>query len=179
MPHQPQQSQQTPHPQQLVRVLTANGMIQGIAPAYIAMANNQQLNIQQLQQQTSQAVKPQQQPLQQQPQSMVGATIGSPSPGIAPATSPIEQLPPPKRKPKKKKKNKEPKLDLANIMKLSGIGDDDDVHFESDASESAHSETQTNQQQLGKKTDAAVLTSTAPDIQTSLHQVPKRIGKFG
>ncbi|XP_068082122.1 serine-rich adhesin for platelets [Anabrus simplex] len=39
-------------------------------------------------------------------------------------------LPPPKKKPKKKKKKKkdeEPKLDLANIMKLSGIGDDDDI----------------------------------------------------
>ncbi|XP_021927375.1 mucin-12-like isoform X2 [Zootermopsis nevadensis] len=36
----------------------------------------------------------------------------------------------PKKKPKKKKKKKkdeEPKLDLANIMKLSGIGDDEDL----------------------------------------------------
>lgn len=38
----------------------------------------------------------------------------------------------PKKKPKKKKQ----KLDLANIMKLSGIGDEDDIQFESDTSQS-------------------------------------------
>lgn len=37
-----------------------------------------------------------------------------------------------KKKPKKKKQ----KLDLANIMKLSGIGDEDDIQFESDTSQS-------------------------------------------
>lgn len=41
-------------------------------------------------------------------------------------------LPPPKKKAKKKKKTKKkdeepPKLDLASIMKISGIGDDDDI----------------------------------------------------
>lgn len=39
---------------------------------------------------------------------------------------------PTKKKPKKKKQ----KLDLANIMKLSGIGDEDDIQFESDTSQS-------------------------------------------
>lgn len=38
-----------------------------------------------------------------------------------------------KRKPKHKVKKK---LDLANIMKLSGIGDEDDIQFESDTSQS-------------------------------------------
>lgn len=42
------------------------------------------------------------------------------------------QSPSPKKKPKKKKQ----KLDLANIMKLSGIGDEDDIQFESDTSQS-------------------------------------------
>ena len=39
---------------------------------------------------------------------------------------------PVKKKPKKKKQ----KIDLANIMKLSGIGDEDDIQFESDTSQS-------------------------------------------
>lgn len=48
-------------------------------------------------------------------------------------------LPPPKKKAKKKKKVKKkedepPKLDLASIMKISGIGDDDDM-FDSDIPE--------------------------------------------
>lgn len=50
----------------------------------------------------------------------------------------VEQtlLPPPKKKAKKKKKAKRkddepPKLDLASIMKISGIGDDDDI-FDTD-----------------------------------------------
>lgn len=38
--------------------------------------------------------------------------------------------------PKKKPKRKKQKLDLANIMKLSGIGDEDDIQFESDTSQS-------------------------------------------
>lgn len=38
-----------------------------------------------------------------------------------------------KKKPKHKAKKK---LDLANIMKLSGIGDEDDIQFESDTSQS-------------------------------------------
>lgn len=38
-----------------------------------------------------------------------------------------------KKKPKHKVKKK---LDLANIMKLSGIGDEDDIQFESDTSQS-------------------------------------------
>lgn len=55
----------------------------------------------------------------------------------------------PKKKPKKKKQ----KLDLANIMKLSGIGDDDDVQFESDTSQSegepnGHSQSNTPQPQI-------------------------------
>lgn len=55
---------------------------------------------------------------------------------------------PPKKKPKKKKQ----KLDLANIMKMSGIGNDDDVNFESDTSQSEsepiHSQSSTPQPQL-------------------------------
>lgn len=58
-----------------------------------------------------------------------------------PLTSSTDQnlLPPPKKKVKKKKRARKkdeepPKLDLASIMKISGIGDDDDI-FESDLAE--------------------------------------------
>lgn len=65
---------------------------------------------------------------------------------------------------KKKPKNKvKKKLDLANIMKLSGIGDEDDIQFESDTSQSesepnlvpnSQNVVQTNTTNLVQTTDA-------------------------
>lgn len=160
-------------------------MIQGLAPAYIAM-NNQQLNIQQIstqpvvsQSQPQQAPSPQIKSQVNLPQGIINACIPQTvnpvvtSPGVAPVTSSIEQLPPPKRKPKKKKK-KEPKLDLANIMKLSGIGDDDDIHFESDTSESALS--CDNHVLKTPKSETPSAPST-PELETHL-TFPKRIGNI-
>lgn len=98
---------------------------------------------------------------------------------MASVTSSIEQLPPPKRKPKKKKKNKEPKLDLANIMKLSGIGDDDDIHFESDTSESAlSSENQSAQQNVPKPSKPEPIpTPTTSEVESHI-TFPKRLGNI-
>lgn len=168
-------------PQQLVRVLTANGVIQGLAPAYI-MNNIQQLPNAQPQaqpQQSQPSIKTQpQQQIQQIQQGVIGACV-QPQVGATSSTvaTIIDQLPPPKRKPKKKKKNKEPKLDLANIMKLSGIGDDDDVHFESDTSESALS---TDAQIKISKPDVTppASTPTTPEIDTNQLNFPKRIGNI-
>lgn len=84
---------------------------------------------------------------------------------------------PPKKKPKKKKQ----KLDLANIMKLSGIGDEDDIQFESDTSQS---ESEPNTVQLHSDIhqthnviqEANIIRSQANVIQAT--DVGKRIGNI-
>ncbi|XP_072381618.1 uncharacterized protein [Diabrotica undecimpunctata] len=100
---------QPPRSQPMVRVLT-NGM--QLAPStttYVTQVGPQQPNNGSgLAQQTLMNNTPQQQILQQQQHHL-------------------------KKKPKSKAKKK---LDLANIMKLSGIGDEDDIQFESDTSQS-------------------------------------------
>lgn len=75
----------------------------------------------------------------QSPQPQISQVSSAASTGNTPcAQAVVEQtlLPPPKKKAKKKKKAKRkddepPKLDLASIMKISGIGDDDDI-FDTD-----------------------------------------------
>ncbi|GLV37010.1 BRD4 interacting chromatin remodeling complex associated protein [Carabus blaptoides fortunei] len=168
-------------PQQLVRVLTANGMIQQIAaPTYIAM-NNQQLSMQQLSQQQQQAPQKTQivtgthmsSPLSIQHNHLISAITqqqAAPVTSMAPNT--VEQLPPPKKKPKKKKKNKETKLDLANLMKLSGIGDDD---VESDTSESAGLSEPNHGVQKIMKSEPQVVTAPSDANELSF---PKRIGNI-
>ncbi|CAG9861226.1 unnamed protein product [Phyllotreta striolata] len=77
---------------------------------------------------------------------------------------------------KKKPKNKvKKKLDLANIMKLSGIGDEDDIQFESDTSQSENEQNsvpttpQPQQQQVVQNTVQAqtnfVHTDTKKNVQ--------------
>lgn len=71
-----------------------------------------------------------------------------------------------KAKPKSKKK-----LDLANIMKLSGIGDEDDIQFESDTSqsESEHNPTSTTpqpQQQQQVQMQASTIQAHSNIMQT-------------
>lgn len=70
----------------------------------------------------------------QSPQSQISQVTSGNTTGNASCTQPVSEqnlLPPPKKKAKKKKKTKrkddEPKLDLARIIKISGIGDDDDI----------------------------------------------------
>lgn len=82
---------------------------------------------------------------------------------------------PPKKKPKKKKQ----KLDLANIMKLSGIGDEDDIQFESDTSQSesehnsVHSQPHTPQPQNTN----TVHSSTVQQVQVQ-SDTTKKIGNI-
>lgn len=71
----------------------------------------------------------------QSPQSQIAQVTSGNTTGNASCTQTVSEqnlLPPPKKKAKKKKKAKRkddepPKLDLASIMKISGIGDDDDI----------------------------------------------------
>ncbi|XP_063980485.1 mucin-4-like isoform X2 [Diachasmimorpha longicaudata] len=137
--------------QQLVRVVTAQGMqLQGITPTFFAVpngfpppappvmrhtpsspapgnpANNNQIVIQNAMVQSSQPH------LNTQPPTVSPNHLNPPQPPV------IDQnlLPPPKKKAKKKPKAKKrdeepPKLDLASIMKISGIGDEDDM-FDTD-----------------------------------------------
>lgn len=93
--------------------------------------------------------------------------------GTTPQTA---TLPTPlKKKPKKRKQ----KLDLANIMKLSGIGDEDDIQFESDTSQSesehnsVHSQPNTPQPQ----TTNAVQSSTVQQLQVQ-SDTTKKIGNI-
>lgn len=79
----------------------------------------------------------------------------------------------PKKKPKKKKQ----KLDLANIMKLSGIGDEDDIQFESDTSqsESEPNVVQTPQPHIIQQ-QANIVQSASNLVQTS--EPAKKIGNI-
>lgn len=88
-------------------------------------------------------------------------------------------LPPPKKKAKKKKKAKRkddepPKLDLASIMKISGIGDDDDI-FDSDLTTDTEVSCQTSQTETNTVVPLSQLPSQgtipASSAQT-LTQVP-------
>ncbi|KAK9887314.1 hypothetical protein WA026_021623 [Henosepilachna vigintioctopunctata] len=82
-----------------------------------------------------------------------------------------------KKKPKAKVKKK---LDLANIMKLSGIGDEDDIQFESDTSQSENehqpgSTTPQPQQQIQMHANA--IQANAIQAQNIMHQADgKKIG---
>lgn len=75
------------------------------------------------------------------------------------SSPPVVVSPSPKKRPPAKKKKQ--KLDLANIMKLSGIGDDDDVMFESDASQS--------------ESDASTSTATTPQPEKKLPAPPQMV----
>jgi hypothetical protein len=138
---------QIPRSQPMVRVLT-NGV--QLAPsttttAYVttqmtnpAAPTTQNLIVNNTQHQ------PHQQPQQQQPQQQ-------------------QQNQTVKKKPKNKVKKK---LDLANLMKLSGIGDEDDIQFESDASQSESEPT-------------SVPNTPQPQQQQNIVQAePKKIGNI-
>ncbi|KAJ3650748.1 hypothetical protein Zmor_016828 [Zophobas morio] len=70
--------------------------------------------------------------------------------------------PQPKKKPKNKVKKK---LDLANLMKLSGIGDEDDIQFESDASQSESEPTNPPEKKMGNVQIGAVAPPPPPVVQ--------------
>lgn len=77
---------------------------------------------------------------------------------------------------KKKPKNKvKKKLDLANIMKLSGIGDEDDIQFESDTSQS---ESEHNSVPNTQQTQNVVQTSTVQATNLVQTTDAKKIGNI-
>ncbi|GAB1863788.1 hypothetical protein CAJAP_04867 [Camponotus japonicus] len=132
--------------QQLVRVVTAQGMqLQGLTPAFFAVPNGFPPTASPVIRHTPSSPAPSnsgtgnsiviQNAMVQSPQSQIAQVTSGNTTGNASCTQTVlEQnlLPPPKKKAKKKKKAKRkddepPKLDLASIMKISGIGDDDDI----------------------------------------------------
>ncbi|XP_029052515.1 mucin-4-like isoform X1 [Osmia bicornis bicornis] len=137
--------------QQLVRVVTAQGMqLQGITPTFFAVPNGFPPAASPVIRHTPSSPAPSANSGTGNPIVIQNAMVQSPQPQISQVGSSantsntpcsqtvVEQtlLPPPKKKAKKKKKAKRkddepPKLDLASIMKISGIGDDDDI-FDTD-----------------------------------------------
>lgn len=115
----------------------------------------------------------------QSPQSQISQVTSGNTTGNASCTQSVSEqnlLPPPKKKAKKKKKTKrkddEPKLDLARIIKISGIGDDDDI-FDSELTTEPEVPCQTQQsetnsgQSLGQLSSQGTIPSSA-----ALTQVP-------
>jgi len=86
-------------------------------------------------------------------------------------------LPPPKKKAKKKKKAKRkddepPKLDLASIMKISGIGDDDDI-FDTELTTEVEMQAQQSEVNTGQSLGQLSSQGTVPvSSAQSLTQVP-------
>ncbi|XP_072743417.1 uncharacterized protein [Anoplolepis gracilipes] len=132
--------------QQLVRVVTAQGMqLQGITPAFFAVPNGFPPTASPVIRHTPSSPAPSnsgtgnsiviQNAMVQSPQTQIAQVTSGNTTGNASCTQTVSEqnlLPPPKKKAKKKKKAKRkddepPKLDLASIMKISGIGDDDDI----------------------------------------------------
>ncbi|XP_050454959.1 uncharacterized protein LOC126853354 [Cataglyphis hispanica] len=132
--------------QQLVRVVTAQGMqLQGITPAFFAVPNGFPPTASPVIRHTPSSPAPSnsgtgnsiviQNAMVQSPQSQIAQVTSGNTASNASCTQTVSEqnlLPPPKKKAKKKKKAKRkddepPKLDLASIMKISGIGDDDDI----------------------------------------------------
>ncbi|XP_078044101.1 uncharacterized protein LOC144473778 isoform X2 [Augochlora pura] len=137
--------------QQLVRVVTAQGMqLQGITPTFFAVPNGFPPAASPVIRHTPSSPAPSansgtgnsiviQNAMVQSPQPQISQVGSGTNTGSTTCTQTVVEqslLPPPKKKAKKKKKTKRkddepPKLDLASIMKISGIGDDDDI-FDSD-----------------------------------------------
>lgn len=118
----------------------------------------------------------------QSPQPQISQVTSGNATGNASCTQTVVDqslLPPPKKKAKKKKKAKRkddepPKLDLASIMKISGIGDDDDI-FDTDLTTETEVSCQTSQTESNTVIPLGQLTSPgtvpASSAQT-LTQVP-------
>ncbi|XP_071553377.1 uncharacterized protein [Temnothorax nylanderi] len=176
--------------QQLVRVVTAHGMqLQGIAPTFFAVPNGFPSAAPPVIRHTPTSPAPAnsgtsnpiviQNAMVQSPQSQISQVTSGNTTGNATCTQPVSEqnlLPPPKKKAKKKKKAKrkddEPKLDLARIIKISGIGDDDDI-FDSELTPETEVPCQTQQSEVNPGQSLGQLSSqgTVPASPT-LTQVP-------
>jgi len=102
-----------------------------------------------------------------------GNTTGNTS-----CTQPVSEqnlLPPPKKKAKKKKKAKrkddEPKLDLARIIKISGIGDDDDI-FDSELTTETEISCPVQQSETNSGQSLGQLSQGTVPVSSVLTQVP-------
>ncbi|XP_071640486.1 uncharacterized protein [Temnothorax longispinosus] len=176
--------------QQLVRVVTAQGMqLQGIAPTFFAVPNGFPSAAPPVIRHTPTSPAPAnsgtsnpiviQNAMVQSPQSQISQVTSGNTTGNTSCTQPVSEqnlLPPPKKKAKKKKKAKrkddEPKLDLARIIKISGIGDDDDI-FDSELTTETEVPCQTQQSEVNLGQPLGQLSSqgTVPASPT-LTQVP-------
>ncbi|KAL0122577.1 hypothetical protein PUN28_007345 [Cardiocondyla obscurior] len=176
--------------QQLVRVVTAQGMqLQGITPTFFAVPNGFPPAASPVIRHTPSSPAPAnsgtsnpiviQNAMVQSPQSQIPQVTSGNTTGNASCPQPVSEqnlLPPPKKKAKKKKKTKrkddEPKLDLARIIKISGIGDDDDI-FDSELTTETEVPCQTQQSETNSGQSLNQLSSqgTAPASST-LTQVP-------
>ncbi|XP_032677324.1 mucin-4-like isoform X2 [Odontomachus brunneus] len=179
--------------QQLVRVVTAQGMhLQGITPTFFAVPNGFPSAASPVIRHTPSSPAPSnsgtgnsiviQNAMVQSPQPQISQVTSGNATGNASCTQTVVDqslLPPPKKKAKKKKKAKRkddepPKLDLASIMKISGIGDDDDI-FDTDLTTETEVSCQTSQTESNTVIPLGQLTSQgtvpASSAQT-LTQVP-------
>ncbi|XP_011156187.1 mucin-17 isoform X1 [Solenopsis invicta] len=176
--------------QQLVRVVTAQGMqLQGIAPTFFAVPNGFPPAASPVIRHTPSSPAPSnsgtsnpiviQNAMVQSPQSQISQVTSGNTTGNAPCTQPVSEqnlLPPPKKKAKKKKKAKrkddEPKLDLARIIKISGIGDDDDI-FDSELTTETEVPCQIQQSETNSGQSLGQISSqgTVP-VSSALTQVP-------
>ncbi|KAG7188110.1 hypothetical protein KM043_015958 [Ampulex compressa] len=178
--------------QQLVRVVTAQGMqLQGIAPTFFAVPNGFPPTASPVIRHTPSSPVPTnsgsgnsiviQNAMVQSPQPQISQVgTANTSGNNAPCTQTVVEqnlLPPPKKKAKKKKKAKRkddepPKLDLASIMKISGIGDDDDI-FDTDlATESDGSCQVTVESTQGQSMSQLQASQVPSNSAQSLIQVP-------
>ncbi|XP_031825975.1 uncharacterized protein LOC116424130 isoform X3 [Nomia melanderi] len=165
--------------QQLVRVVTAQGMqLQGITPTFFAVPNGFPPAASPVIRHTPSSPAPSansgtgnsiviQNAMVQSPQPQISQVGSGTNTASTPCTQTVVEqtlLPPPKKKAKKKKKAKRkddepPKLDLASIMKISGIGDDDDI-FDTD---------------LTTESDVSCQVQVEPSSGQNLGQLPSQV----
>lgn len=114
----------------------------------------------------------------QSPQSQISQVTSGNTTGNSSCTQSVSEqnlLPPPKKKAKKKKKAKrkddEPKLDLARIIKISGIGDDDDI-FDSELTTETEVPCQIQQSETNSGQSLSQLSSQGTVAASSQTQVP-------
>ncbi|XP_058805470.1 serine-rich adhesin for platelets-like isoform X2 [Phymastichus coffea] len=175
--------------QQLVRVVTAQGMqLQGITPTFFAVPNGFSSPAPPVIRHAPSSPAPSTNPntnsgivvqntMVQNSQSQMAQSTAPPTTTIAQTAQAIidsSLLPPPKKKAKKKKRAKkkedeQPKLDLASIMKISGIGDDDDI-FDNDLT----TEMETTPQPQGEMNIVQNSLAAMPNscVQQNVVQVP-------
>lgn len=182
--------------QQLVRVVTAQGMqlqgLQGLTAApttFFAVPNGFPSAASPVIRHTPSSPAPSnsgtsnpiviQNAMVQSSQSQIPqVTSGNTTGNNTSCTQPVSEqnlLPPPKKKAKKKKKAKrkddEPKLDLARIIKISGIVDDDDI-FDPELTPETEVSGQVQQSETNSGQSLVQLSQGTAPVSSALTQVP-------